>query len=122
MRSSIFDLRVVLRCCGLVLLASLWLASMTNLTITSVDPSSDTSSPAYLLAAASMVDDEVDGDLPDPEADPLSDDLTFDDHGEHVGPDLMLPWLPHPVSSFASLSGSPIRVDAFLHRPPILLG
>jgi hypothetical protein len=120
MRSSIFDLRVLLRRCGLLLLASLWLASMTYLTITSVDTTGEANSPAYIIAAAGMVDDEVDGDLPEPEADPTSDDLTFDDHGEHVGHDLMLPSLPHPVSSFASQSGSPIRVDAFLHRPPIL--
>eukprot|EP00456_Euglypha_rotunda_P010916 TRINITY_DN12810_c0_g1_i2.p1 TRINITY_DN12810_c0_g1~~TRINITY_DN12810_c0_g1_i2.p1 ORF type:complete len:122 (+),score=29.85 TRINITY_DN12810_c0_g1_i2:108-473(+) len=120
MRLSIFDLRVLLRYCGLLLLASLWLASMTYLTITSVDTSGEANSPAYLIAAAGMVDDEVDGDLPEPEADPFSADLTLDDHGEHVGHNLMLPPLPHSVSSFIAPSGSPIRVNAFLHRPPIL--
>jgi hypothetical protein len=120
MRSSIFNCRVVFRYCGLLLLATLWLASMSYLTITSVDTSGEASSPAYLIAAAGMVDDEVDGNLPEPEADPTSDDLTFDDHGEHVGHDLSIPALQHVASSFSSPSGEPIRVNAFLHRPPIL--
>ena len=120
MRSSIFDFRVVFRYCGLLLLASLWLASMTYLTITSVDTSGEASSPAYLIAAASMVDDEVDGDLPEPETDPLSDDLTFDDHGEHVSHDLSIPSALHSASSFPSPMGEPIRISTFLHRPPIL--